>query len=129
VRSASADYLLVVTNKELSASRGDVLRDMYPAGKLEYPSLDAEKFLPLSRIYVLSVEDFERLMSAASGPDFDLLLFLRDCETADSNPSTSVFYFEQHLDRDRVPRTLSPLVTNAIDDAEKRLTNCLRDKP
>ena len=54
VLCASKDYLLVVINKELNASKGTILREMYPAGKLDYPT-EAEWYLPLQRVYVLSI--------------------------------------------------------------------------
>jgi hypothetical protein len=73
---ASKDYLLVVTNKELNASRGTILREMYPAGKLDYPHPEAERYLPLQRVYVVSIDDFERLMAATGNPEFDIPHFL-----------------------------------------------------
>jgi hypothetical protein len=88
---ASKDYLLVVTNKELNASRGTTLHEMYPAGKLDCPNPAAELYLPLQRVYVVSVDDFERLMAAAKTSGFDVPQFLEKCVEADSDPSTSKF--------------------------------------
>ena len=125
VLNAEKDYLLIVTNRELSASRGTTLAAMYPPGTLDYADSESAKFLPLEHIYVLSVEDFERLISAASGPGFSLPLFLDRCVAADQNAKTAVFFFEQHLAREKVPEQLSELVANALDDIWARLTQLL----
>ena len=60
VLEADADYLLIVTNKELGASKGTALASMYPEGTLDYPNAEAERLLPRKRIYVLAIDDFER---------------------------------------------------------------------
>ena len=125
VLEAKTDYLLIVTNKELSAGRGTSLAQMYPAGDLSYPCSEAEQYLPLENVYILSIEDFERLMAVSRSPDFDLPIFLHDCVVADQAPETSVFYFEQHLDRKQIPRDCSQLVVDAIDAIEGRLTRSL----
>ncbi len=119
VLNAKKDFLLIVTNKELSASRGPALASMYPPGTLTYPSEESAQLLPLEHIYVLSIEDFERLMAGAS--QFDLSSFLRECVEADRMPETSVHFFEQHLDKRRVPRRFSKLVTTALEDASSRV--------
>lgn len=120
VVNAERDYLLIVTNKELSASRGPDLVSMYLPGTLTYPNSESGQLLPLDHIYVLSVDDFERLMAGAL--EFDLPLFLRECVEADRRPETSVHFFEQHLNKRKVPRQFSKLVATAIDDASSRLT-------
>jgi len=126
VLRASKDYLLVVTNKELNASRGMTLREMYPAGKLDYTSPEAEPYLPLERVYVLSIDDFERLMAAARRPGFDVPQFLDKCMESDTDPSALKYFFWQHLDALRVPNGWSPLLSEALDHAQERLGNALQ---
>ena len=125
-RRASKDYLLVVTNKELNASQGTILREMYPAGTLDYPSPAEERYLPLQHVYVVSVDDFERLMAAARTPGFDIPEFLERCVEADSNLSTSKFLFEMHLDVLRVPHGCSSVLSEALNRAQERLVNALQ---
>lgn len=124
VLESTSDYLLVVTNKELSASRGTALALMYPSDTLIYPNPEAEKLLPLEHIYFISVDDFERLIAGAS--NLDIPSFLRECVEADNNAETSVHFFEQHLDKRKVPRQFSKLVSIAIDDANNRLTSTFK---
>lgn len=121
VVGANRDYLLIVTNKELSASRGTALASMYPPGTLDRPNPEFTRFLPLSNIYVLSIEDFERLVAGASTTGFALPSILDDCVEADQKAETSVHFFEQHLNRLKVPRGYSQLVENALNDATLRL--------
>ncbi len=125
VLNAKKDYLLIVTNRELSASGGTALAAMYPSGTLEPPNPESSRFLPLDRIYVLSIEDFERLMSGASTMNVSLPSFLEECVEADQKAETSVHFFEQHLDRKGVPRQFSGLVVGALHDVKARLTESL----
>lgn len=124
VREAPVDYLIVVTNKELDASNGIHLEQMYPLGRLSPPA-DAQVHLPLERIYVLSIEDFERLVAGARHQLLNLSEFLADCVAVDSVPETSVFYFEQHLTRRGLPMNVSTKVTEALDRSSERLAKVL----
>ena len=125
VLNASKDYLLIITNKKLNASRGTTLYQMYPAGKLDYPCREAEIYLPLQRTYVLSIDDFERLMTVLGKPGFDMPKFLNRCVESDNDPSTAKFFFEQHLNDSHIPTEYSPLVSQALDHATERLANAL----
>ena len=123
-RSAKRDYLLIITNKELSASKGTTLASMYPPETLTYPNPEAARLLPLDHIYVLSIEDFERLMAFARG--FNLPSFLDECVEADRKAETAVHFFDQHLDRQKMPRQNSELVATAIGDATSRLKRAFK---
>jgi hypothetical protein len=125
VLNASRDYLLIVTNKELGASRGTTLASMYPPETLVYPDPEARRFLPLSNIYVLSIEDFERLVHGALTTELALPAFMDDCVAADQVAETSVRFFEQHLDRWKLPRAFSTLVENTLDQIAARLGGAL----
>lgn len=125
VLKTPTDYLLVVTNKDLSASRGTVLAGIYPEGTLDYPDEDAERFLPLEHVYVVTIEEFERLMMAAQSGAVSLPQVMQHCVTWDQDPASASYYFEQHLSKLRVPRASSSLVTTAIDEAAARLARAL----
>ena len=125
VLNAESDYLLIVTNKELGASRGTVLASMYPEGTLEYPNAEAERLLPLDHIYVLAINDFERLVNAAANEQVDLPTFLDSCVNDDSKPETALNLFEQHLDRQRAPRQFSQVVETAVSDGLSRLERAI----
>lgn len=126
VLNAATDYLLVVTNKELGTSRGTAFASMYPNGTLDYPSAEAEHLLPLGRVYVLTIEDFERLTSAAVAGELDLPAFLAACVEDDEKPETRLMLFEQHLQRRNVLMRFSEPVEKAIDASSSRLEEALK---
>ena len=115
VGDADVDYLLVVTNKELAVGKATALAAMYPEGTLEPPNAEAARLLPLQRVYLLSIDDFERLTSGAAHGLVDLPEFLSSCVDDDSTPESSLFLFEQHLNRRSVPRRFSEVVSSAIE--------------
>jgi hypothetical protein len=118
------DYLIIVTNRDLHASRGTLLKEMYPDGKLDYPDEAIATLLPLERIYAVSIEEFERVMAAARN-EVHLPGLLAACVEADSKPATAKFTFEQHLNALKIHRGNSQLVTQALDRSEERLTAAL----
>lgn len=122
VLDAPVDYLLVVTNKELSASRGTSLAAMYPEATFDFAHPDREQYLPLANIYVLSIEDFERLVAAVESRLIELPTFLNACVVRDSKAETAVHFFEQHLDAAKLPRGHSMLVKNAVEASKSRLS-------
>lgn len=124
-RQAPFDYLLVVTNRELAASRGTLLAEMYPEGKLTYPNADVEHTLPLSRIYVLSVDDFERVVAAINSDHLSLPDLLAACVARDARPETAKFYFEQHLAAHTVRNGRSKVLNDALDRSAERLNATL----
>ena len=126
VLEADADYLLIVTNKDLGASRGTALQSMYPAGTLECSDPEAERLLPLGRIYVLAIDDFERVTSAAGNGRIELPGFLASCVTHDEEHRSPLSLFEQHLNRRRLPHEFSQTVNGAIDAGLSRLERALR---
>ena len=125
VLDADADYLLIVTNKELGASRGTVLASMYPEGTLDYPNPEAERFLPRKHIYVLAIDDFERLTNSAESGKIELPAFLASCVHDDERPPTALHLFEQHLKRRKVPMLFSHTVEEAISASRLRLERAL----
>jgi len=127
VRGADVDYLLIVTNRDLLACNGVGLKETYPEGTLDYPDPDCERYLPLERVYVLSIDDFERLVAAAREGTAHLPAVLERCVAADRDPHTQKLLFEQHLAAQRIPLSFSDLVNDAIEGSSKRLEAALGD--
>ena len=125
VLRAGTDYLLIVTNKELGLSKGTALAATYPDGTLDYPNIETERLLPHNHIYVLSIDDFERLTNAAAGGQIELPEFLASCVRDDQEPKTAVRLFEQHLNRGKIPVQFSDTVENACQASHGRLERAL----
>ena len=122
---ADADYLLIVTNRELGASKGAALASMYPEGMLDYPNTEAERLLPHNHIYVLSIDDFERLTNGAASGQIELPGFLASCVRDDEGAETGLHLFEQHLNRRQVPLRFSRPVEEAIEAGVQRVQRAL----
>lgn len=56
------NYLLVVTSRQLHLGGGSMLAELYPPRRLDYPDEQTEARLPLSHIFILSIEEFEQAM-------------------------------------------------------------------
>ena len=98
---------------------------MYPEGTLEYPNAEAERFLPRKHIYVLAIDDFERLTNAAASGQIELPAFLASCVRDDEGPQTALHLFEQHLNRRQVPLRFSRTVEQAVEASMLRLERAL----
>lgn len=127
VISATKDYLLVVLNKDLGISKGEVLNEMYTEDKLRLLAPDALEKLPLSRIYFLSIDEYEWLIVAAQNQELHIPTFLGLCVQADEKPETSVYSFHQHLIREQVPKGISERVKKTYKDCTKRVLNMHKD--
>jgi len=114
------EFLLIVTNKELSVGRGSVLKEIYTDGILNVPSNEISRRLPLSNVYVVSIDDFERMMEACRLGEIYLPDFLNECVENDNNPELSKYYMEQHLAAARISNHVSELVSEAFKNSINR---------
>ena len=106
VLDADTEYLLIVNNKELGVSKGTDFASIYPDGTLEYPNAEAERLLPHNHIYVLSIDDFERLTNAAASGQIELPAFLASCVRDDEERQSARHLFEQHLKQTERPHAV-----------------------
>ena len=125
VKNAPVDFLIVVTNKELSAGKGSSVAGMYPEGKFAPPNSKAAQTLPLDHIYVMSIEDYESLMSATRLGEINLPEFLHGCVHRDAHPGTMLMFMRQHLQEMKIPTRLSGLVHDSTEAASRRLEKFL----
>ena len=125
VLDADTDYLLIVNNKELGVSKGTALASIYPDGTLDYPNVEAQKLLPHKHIYVLSIDDFERLTNAAASGQIELPAFLAACVRDDEERQSARHLFEQHLNRREVPIQFSDTVEEAVRAGCSRIERAL----
>jgi hypothetical protein len=125
LRTAVVNHLLIVTNRELMLGTGARLRRMYPVGALDYPDEQTEILLPLEHVYILSIDDFERLIAAVRLNNLNLPEFITQCVNSDRSPATGKLLMEQHLSSAKVPHGRSSMIDNAIELASNRLEGAL----
>jgi len=121
ILKSESEYLLVVTNRELTAGTGKKLSAIYPAETLQTPDSSVLERLPLENIYIVSVDDFERLIVSAKNNDIELPGFLNKCKVHDSKPDTMVFYMQQHLEQSKLPNYVSHIVDECYKTAFARI--------
>lgn len=124
VKSATNTFMLVVTNKDLGAAGGDVIAAMAP-GQFEPEDSEALEALPLRHIYVLSIDDFERLIAAVRTGKVDLPSFIRRCVSDDSKFASMKLHFDGHFKSQGIPQGCSALVTNAYEQSTERIRAAL----
>lgn len=119
------NYLLVVTSRQLHLGYGELLARLYPQGRLAYPDEGAEQRLPLSHIFILSIDEFENLMGNVQSGEASLSTFLRMAASDNNDPSTAKLYFIDHLRGHRLRLRQPALIKQAIESSQNRLRNML----
>jgi hypothetical protein len=123
------DFLLIVTSRELLISGGEMLASMYAPNQFRYPSDAARRRLPLSRILILSIEDYENLIGAVARGEVDLFEIVEQATTANSSPDAAQMFFSAHLSK-RVKRwQWTPLLDEAFRSSADRLSTALGQGP
>lgn len=125
VLNNNEEYLIIVTNRELTAGTGKKLLNTYPDETIQFPDTVTLNRLPLENIYVVSIEDYERLIEAANCGLVYLPKFLAQCKKNDSSVETNVFFMQQHLDNENLPMRTSKLVHDCFQDTFENLANIL----
>lgn len=121
VCNENATYLLVVTNRELMLGSGDRLAQMWPANALATPASAASRILPLSHIYVISVETLENITEAIKAGSLNLPEALASAIRNDSNPATARIGLREHLLGGGMPRASGSKVMHLLNREFERL--------
>ena len=120
------NYLMVVTSRELSIGRGEVLDAMCQPEGIEYPSDLARRLLPLDHVFYVSIEAFEHIISAVRAGLCTLPELLSHAVDVNRNPVTASYW----LDRQMSPAAQAveykeSLVADAWDASLQRLEAAL----
>ena len=75
---------------------------------------------------MLSIDDFERLVSAAAAETVSIPDFLAACVADDEIPEQQLMLFEQHLNRQGVPLEFSAVVNTVFQESTSRLERAMR---
>jgi hypothetical protein len=120
------DYMMVVTNRELLLGGGEFLRRLYSQGVFEYPDDEAQRRMPLTNVFILSIEDFERLMTCVAVGEVNLTNVLRDAALANQDPTTARMFFTDFLREHAKNFPLPSLLENARDSSFRRVEAILK---
>lgn len=132
---AREDFLIVVTSQPVYCATGEHFRrifkhDIFDPGKLaarkqKTPTEEQLGYLPLENVVIVSIEEWEQLMSCVARGDIDLVPFLREVAMANQNGATSVMFVGQMLEGKTNVHGLSSLIKNACDNSEAELNQLL----
>jgi hypothetical protein len=123
--SATTDYLILVTSRELYFGNGARLKDLYPSDKFAYPDDDAFGHLPLEHVFIVSIEDFENLAGAVAAGHVNLPELMREAVEANRDPAKSRMFFADFM-RGKVKRwEMTDLMRTAKQESQKRIATAM----
>ncbi|RYH42353.1 MAG: hypothetical protein EON54_17830 [Alcaligenaceae bacterium] len=126
--AASEEFLLIVTSRELYVGGGLRLRDLLPAGHLNFDDPAVEERMPLENVFIVSIDDFESLQASAAKGRLDLPSFLRQAAGKNRNPFTASLFLEQHL-RSAISGNTLPAPRALREAAEASFARIEKDFP
>lgn len=119
------DFLFVVTSRELNLGTGERMQRLYEPGKFAYPDAEAEQRLPLSHIFILSIEDFERTMGCVAAGDINLSAVLKDAVVANQRADTARMFFSDFIGEYTKHWAMPAVMQDARRSAERRIADAL----
>lgn len=123
------DFLFVVTSRELLIGSGDKLRRLFPQEGFSYLEQDpsAEERLPFGNIFIVSIEDFELVMSCAKAGLIDLSELVKHAAAANQDAASARMFFADFLREHLTDCPLPTLIQAARDGSEARLHAVFKD--
>ncbi|EHP44209.1 hypothetical protein OR16_04507 [Cupriavidus basilensis OR16] len=115
------DFLLVVTSRELILGSGEMLQRLYEPDKFDYPDAEAAARMPLTNVFVLSIEDYECLVGCMRAGEVDISVLLKKSSEANKDGATARLFFSDFLKEYTNKWTQPTLVTKARNEAEERM--------
>ena len=123
------DFLIVVTNRELHLGTGERMQMLYPPGEFNYPDADAQQRLPLSNVFIVSIEDFERTVGCVAAGELNLSAVLKDAVAANQSGDTARMFFYEFLGKHTKNWSIPTVMLDARCAAEDRIAAALGGSP
>jgi hypothetical protein len=95
--SAEQDFLLVVTSRNLIIGGGDALQRLYSPSEFDYPDAQAKQRLPLSNVFIISIDDFEKTMGCVAAGEVNLSMLLKESAAANQDGQSARMFFSDFL--------------------------------
>jgi hypothetical protein len=118
---AAQDFLLVVTSRELIIGSGDALQRLYVPGIFDYPDDDAKQRLPLSNVFIISIDDFEHTMGCVTAGEVNLSTVLKEAVVANQRGDTARMFFTDFIGKHTKHWTQPAVLRDARRAAEARV--------
>lgn len=125
----SQDFLFIVTSRELNLGTGERMRLLYPPSKFDYPDADAQQRLPLSNVFILSIEDFERTIGCVAAGEINLSAVLKDAVVANQRGDTARMFFSDFIGNYTKNWSIPAMMQDARQSAERRIAAALGASP
>jgi len=125
----SQDLLLVVTSRELNLGSGEGLQRLYAPGVFDYPDEEAKRRLPLSNVFILSVEDFERTMGCVAAGEINLSAVLKEAVVANQRGDTARMFFSDFIGKYTKRWSIPAVMQDARRASEARIVAALGGPP
>jgi len=90
------NYLLIVTYEQMYLGNGASVDEVLDLSA-SHPTLADSQLMPLENVYVVSVDEFDLLVSALAGSERNLADVLRQAVACDRDSATRKLTFTQHL--------------------------------
>jgi hypothetical protein len=134
--SATEDFLLIVTSRQLNLGSGEHLKRMFgdnvfdgitpeSGARFGTPTTEQLERLPPRNIFILDIEEFDRLCGALQAGEVDLLEVLRVGARDCADPASAKMHFEQILSSFCKRWHVSPLMKQARERMEENLKRAL----
>jgi len=123
------DFLFVVTSRELNLGTGERMKRLYPPSKFDYPDAGAELRLPLSNVFILSIEDFERTMGCVAAGEVSLSTVLKDAVVANQRADTARMFFSDFIGKYTSRWAMPAVMQDARRAAQRRIAAAFGASP
>lgn len=125
--AAAEEFAIIVTSRELYVGHGKRLEELLPAGTIDFDDAGVNHRLPLKNVHIVSIDDFELLQAGVKDGKIELLAFLREVTTRNSDPSTAEFFLSDHLQRKLGGQRIYPTCLNdELNAADDRVLALLK---
>jgi hypothetical protein len=126
-------FLLVVTSRELHIGTGPMLRELCGDEALAPRDDGAENLLPINHVFVVSVHEFELLMSHVAAKRVDLFELLEDvaerCKDLGNSRYTLSEFYAPTLPRGGEATWMPKLLREEIEASTARISSKLSQVP
>lgn len=123
--SVDQDFLVVVTSRDLVIGGGDSLKRLFASNKMAYPDADAELRLPLSNVFIMSIDNFENTIGCVGAGEVSFSTLLKEAAIANQDGATGRMFFSDFLHKYTKKWSQPRLLREALEASERRTEEVL----